>query len=320
MATDPVTSPVTPIGQILYGIALGIMTFLLRNLTNYPEGVMTSILFMNMFVFLFDKVGSRINFNKWYYLVFLFIGIGMVGSTIYTGKKSIKKPDDVVTSDYVIVSKDTSDNNTTTYIVAQKGFGGNIKAKITFDNKNMTGIEILENYESEDRYSLVMKESFLDKLLNKQHDIDTVDTVSGATITSKAIKEMVTNTINDFIGETGKTISNPNMEITYLEQDRDAYVFVVKTDSFGGTLELQIVMKGDVVRTVVPKNYNDTCISERNKSNYYQCPEYLEDSYIKSLVVNQDNLDSVDTVSGATISSKAIKEALKYVKEGRYND
>ena len=110
------------------------------------------------------------------------------------------------------------------------------------------------------------------------------------------------------------------MEITYLEQDRDALVFVVKTDSFGGTLELQIVMKNGVVRTVVPKNYNDTCISERNKSNYYQCPEYLEDSYIKSLVVNQDNLDSVDTVSGATISSKAIKEALKYVKEGRYND
>ena len=319
MATDPVTSPVTPIGQILYGIALGIMTFALRNLTNYPEGVMTSILFMNMFVFLFDKIGSRIYFNKWYYLVFVFIGIIMIGGTIYIGKKSIKKPDDVVTSDYVIVSKDTVDNNTI-YVVTQKGFGGNIKAKITFDSKNMTGIEILENYESEDRYSLVMKENFLDKLLNKQHEIDTVDTISGATITSKAIKEMVANTINDFIGETGRTIDNPNMSLISLEQDRDALVYVVKTDSFGGTLELQVVMKNGVVRTVVPKNYNDTCISERNKSNYYQCPEYLENNYIKSLILNQDNLDGVDTVSGATISSKAIKEALRYVKEGRYND
>ena len=55
MATDPVTSPLTPIGQTFYGISLGILTIALRFLTPYPEGVMTSILFMNMLVPLFDK-------------------------------------------------------------------------------------------------------------------------------------------------------------------------------------------------------------------------------------------------------------------------
>ena len=319
MATDPVTSPVTPIGQVLYGICLGIMTFLLRNLTNYPEGVMTSILFMNMFVFMFDKVGSRIYYNKWYYISFIVILFAFIGSSLYVGEKTIKKPEEVVSSDYVILSKDTTDDNTI-YVVTQKGFGGNIKAKITFNSKNMIGIEILEHYESEDRYNLVMKESFLDTLLNKQHEIDNVDTISGATITSKAIKEMISNTVNDFIGKTGKSIDNPNMELVSLEQDRDALVYIVKTESFGGTLELQMVVKNGVVRTAVPKNYNDTCISERNKSSYYTCPEYMEDNYIKGLLLNQDNLDSVDTVSGATISSKAIKEAFRYVKEGRYND
>ena len=298
MTTDPVTSPVTPIGQILYGISLGIMTFLLRNLTNYPEGVMTSILFMNMFVFIFDKVGSRVYYNKWYYLAFALIGVCMIGSTIYTGKVNVNKPEEIVSSNYIILSKDHIDNNTI-YIVTQKGFGGNIKAKITFNTKNITNIEILQHYESEDRYNLVIKESFLDKLLNQQHNIDDIDTVSGATITSKAMKEMISNTINDFIGATGKGIDNPNMEITYLEQDRDVLVYVVKTDSFGGTLELQMAVKDGVVRTAVPKNYNDTCISERNKSEYYTCPEYLEDNYIKcrSIRFNLDNQGHLDLLN-----------------------
>jgi Na+-translocating ferredoxin:NAD+ oxidoreductase RnfD subunit len=63
MATDPVTSPSTSYGQIFYGVTLGIITILIRYLTPYPEGVMTSILFMNMFVPLYDRLGLTIK-NK----------------------------------------------------------------------------------------------------------------------------------------------------------------------------------------------------------------------------------------------------------------
>ena len=63
MATDPVTSPLTPIGQVLHGISLGLLTVVIRFLTPYPEGVMTSILFMNMLVPLFDKIGVRLRYN-----------------------------------------------------------------------------------------------------------------------------------------------------------------------------------------------------------------------------------------------------------------
>lgn len=62
-STDPVTSPITSNGQIFYGIALGVMTILLRFLTPYTDGVVISILFMNVFVFFFDKIGIKLHDN-----------------------------------------------------------------------------------------------------------------------------------------------------------------------------------------------------------------------------------------------------------------
>ena len=61
MATDPVTSAVTPIGQILSGLVLGILTVFLR--FTGVEGVATSILVVNMLVFIFDKIGAKSRFN-----------------------------------------------------------------------------------------------------------------------------------------------------------------------------------------------------------------------------------------------------------------
>lgn len=55
MATDYATSPVTPIGRLIYGIGCGIITVLIRYFGSYPEGVSFSILIMNMLVWYLDK-------------------------------------------------------------------------------------------------------------------------------------------------------------------------------------------------------------------------------------------------------------------------
>ena len=47
MATDYVTSPITPLGRAVFGFGCGLITFLIRKFGGYPEGVMFSILFMN---------------------------------------------------------------------------------------------------------------------------------------------------------------------------------------------------------------------------------------------------------------------------------
>ena len=57
MATDPTTSPVTPRGQLLFGIGCGALTMLLRYHSSYPEGVGWAILTMNCCVWLLDRAG-----------------------------------------------------------------------------------------------------------------------------------------------------------------------------------------------------------------------------------------------------------------------
>lgn len=49
MATDYVTSPMTGKGQIIYGVAIGFLTVVIRNWGAYPEGMSFAILIMNAF-------------------------------------------------------------------------------------------------------------------------------------------------------------------------------------------------------------------------------------------------------------------------------
>ena len=47
MATDYVTSPMTPLGQIIYGIGIGLIVMIIRCWGAYPEGMSFAILIMN---------------------------------------------------------------------------------------------------------------------------------------------------------------------------------------------------------------------------------------------------------------------------------
>lgn len=49
MATDYVTSPMSKVGMIIYGVGIGILTIVIRNFGAYPEGVSFAILIMNAF-------------------------------------------------------------------------------------------------------------------------------------------------------------------------------------------------------------------------------------------------------------------------------
>jgi len=55
MATDYATSPVTPVGRLIFGMGCGLLTVLIRYFGAYPEGVSFSILVMNLLVWYIDK-------------------------------------------------------------------------------------------------------------------------------------------------------------------------------------------------------------------------------------------------------------------------
>lgn len=75
MITDPVTSPTTKFGRIVFGTMAGVITALVRYCGAYPEGVAFSILIANMFAPALDHVmRGRRNTYTWKQIV----GLGVV--------------------------------------------------------------------------------------------------------------------------------------------------------------------------------------------------------------------------------------------------
>ena len=65
MATDPVSAAHTNKGRYIYGFGIGVLAILIRVVNPaYPEGMMLSILFMNMFAALIDHFVIRANVKR----------------------------------------------------------------------------------------------------------------------------------------------------------------------------------------------------------------------------------------------------------------
>jgi Na+-translocating ferredoxin:NAD+ oxidoreductase subunit D len=64
MATDMSSSPMSPKGQLIYGVGAGILTILIRVWGAYPEGVSFAILIMNAFTPLINKAFKPRRFGE----------------------------------------------------------------------------------------------------------------------------------------------------------------------------------------------------------------------------------------------------------------
>ena len=64
MATDYATSPVTPKGQLVYGLGCGVLTVVFRYFGIFPEGVTYAILLMNALVWIIDRFTAPRRFGK----------------------------------------------------------------------------------------------------------------------------------------------------------------------------------------------------------------------------------------------------------------
>lgn len=310
MATDPVTSPTTFTGQVLYGISLGILTVVFRNLTPYPEGVLTSILTMNMLVFIIDSIGVKSRFNKKYAVPFFVILITLsLTLSCYIGLR-YKNVSTDVDNDFQIYSK-TIDGDTVTYMAGEKGYSSILKAKIIIKNNKVTDMVVLEQNDS--YYSKVENENYINSLIKNQESLDNLDTIAGCTFTSNGLKKMLINTLNDYKNnKNGEIKGNVEIESDFEVLDKsidgNIYTYIVSKKSFNGKMKLEISIVDSYITNVIVLEQNDS---------YYN--KILESDYVNYLINNQKNLDNVDTVAGATISSnsfkKAIEETLKQYKE-----
>lgn len=195
MATDPITSPTTRIGQIIFGLGLGLLTVIFRFLSPYPEGVLTSILTMNMLVVIIDKIGAKAKFKKGYLNISLIVLlICIITFSIYIGYNL--KDDANKVDDRFNIIEIREENNKVIYEVTQKGFKGLIKANITIANDKIIDVDITS--QSETYWMEMENQNYINRLINKQDDLENVDVVSGATISSNALKAMVENVLADY--------------------------------------------------------------------------------------------------------------------------
>lgn len=56
MATDMVTSPVTHLGGVVFGVGIGVIVCVIRIWGSFPEGMSFAIVIMNALVPLIDKM------------------------------------------------------------------------------------------------------------------------------------------------------------------------------------------------------------------------------------------------------------------------
>lgn len=298
MATDPVTSPTTTQGQILYGLFLGILTVGIRYLSPLPEGVFISILVMNIFVKVLDTIGYKAKFDfRVSLLPYIVVWILIIGLGFYVGNGYAKKSS-LVDSNFNIVSKETKGNKTT-YIVTEKGYVANIKAEVVINKEKILSYKVLE--QSESFYYKIYDSNYLDTLVNNQFSLKDVDTVSGATVTSKALKKLLQNVLKDYNNSDilDDVEEEKDFEVLNIEDNTDNVIYNVSKKSFGGNLELKITFVHDVIEEITIVNQNDSYMSL-----------VIDADFINTLIRNQQDLDNVDTVSGATISSTAIKDAV----------
>lgn len=172
MATDPVTSPSSPLGKIIFGIALGFLTMIIRLKANYPEGVLFSILIMNMLTPLIDSfVLGRTNQNtskQWLAIALsLALSLGCIAGISGTlnselkaqqaaeaeaalkAEEAAKKAEEAEKKAFEdalanVQIVETLDNG---YVLETYGFGGEanpLKVKVILGNGTVESVEVLE--------------------------------------------------------------------------------------------------------------------------------------------------------------------------------
>ncbi len=127
------------------------------------------------------------------------------------------------------------------------------------------------------------------------------DTIAGATITFGGdFQRMVYLAIH---GELFEGV------VTTTENEDGTTVCEVVTQGFGGEIETNVTFDA---------NDRITAISVRDAQETDGVGGVLtadDSDYINALIAGQDDLDGVDAVSGATITSNALKQAVRYAQE-----
>ncbi len=218
MLTDPVTSPVGIPGRVVYAAGAAMLTLLIRWKANLPEGVLFSILLMNMLSPAIEKImsGNQIKDAKklrnWTMIAVAVCALIplLVGISLKPSGNADEVPDvapiikaGINTEEFDVEQACAvleSDGSKTVYECSAKGFEGVNEAKITVDNGAIVSVEVTAFNDTEGVGDAAITAEALAKYegltLTKS-----VDVTSGATFTNTSLKAMAQKALRIYAGE-----------------------------------------------------------------------------------------------------------------------
>ncbi|MDO4313425.1 MAG: FMN-binding protein [Eubacteriales bacterium] len=183
------------------------------------------------------------------------------------------------------------------------GYAGDIVVSVQIKDKQIVSIDILSS--SDDEAFFNRAKSVIDRIIERQ-ELD-VDTVSGATYSSKGIISAVKNALTGEkdSGETGASqagnaVAGSSATVDVIE-DAKAYkdgVYYGTGTGFGGTLKVKVEISGGKIASI-------QVVEHKDGGSYIQKASAL----ISNIIASQST--NVDTVSGATYSSVGIIQAVR---------
>lgn len=324
MLTDPVTNPTTRAGKIVFAGLAAIFTVLIRLFANLPEGVCFSILLANMLTPVIDKFFSckQTDNEKKYNIGLPVFVLAVVVCVVCCGfglsindYKSPNAPGATFPAGPTVKLSDADDatvvsNDGNTYVISSKGFAGNNEFKVVVDGDKVKSVEMTSFGDTAGIGDMLDVPEFFAQFEGKTLN-DEVDSYSGATFTSKSafaavktalsggsasveVKDPVSNGVKIADGDAAEVISSEGNTV------------VVKAKGFAGDNEFTIeVAEGKIVSFAVT-SFGDTA----------GIGDAIEEESFTSSFVGKGLEDSVDTLSGATYSSKSAIAAAKTALSG----
>jgi len=324
MATDPVTSPTSPLGKVIYGILVAFVAMLIRVKANYPEGVLFAILIMNMFTPMIDNFTlgrTNVNTTKQYITIGAILAIACgtmfgIGSSLEPVKPKEDKPV-VEEKTYELVSKSGTD-----YVVSSKGFGGDIEVEVTFDGDTITSVNVTKHNETVDYgKDLIETGAGMELTANAQtfHDtiikgteitkdtLDGVDTSTGATKTAQGI-------VNALKGALEERAKDPIVSA-------QGNTYVVRANGFGGENKLHVEVVMDKANQTVTSvkvveyagetaGYGKDLIEVGTGGELNPNAQAFHDKVLNGSFAYTD-VATIDTATGATKTAKGILDGVQ---------
>ena len=309
MATDYVTSPITPWGKIVFGVMLGLLTFVLRIFGSGAEGVSYAIIISNLFVPLIERVTVPKAFGA---------GADVkpdAGKTTVAEQKDKQDGNNESNNKTVEphASDKTDENNENGSAKSKFDVKGIVKAVIViFVITLVMGAALGAVYD-------ITKKPILDAALKAKEEAYKEIYPDAASIVS--IVDQSESITNEFLNDTLHSVGYKDNTIDEfnLVTDKDGtligtIVIVTNKNGYGGDIQLAvgISLAENKITGISFLTLNET-VGLGMRANEAEFKEQFKDvpfgeiSYTKT---GSDSANVIDAISGATITTSAVTDGV----------